>query len=267
MKIFSVANQKGGVGKTTLSTQLAFAAIEQGIKTLFIDLDTQGNATLTFAGQSQIANDDGYEGAKASRLFTAAGEDSQPIEVNETLSIIPCDNDLFDVIRGRIGTEIIDDEVLMAHFIKSVKQFDSQFELCIIDTPPALGVVLQCALAVSDIVISPLSISVYDMEGTEQLLDTVNYIRENINKNLRHGGILLMKTNTRSNIEKEAIESLKGQYGSLVLPMQLPERIAVKMAVAMGQAVWHKPRGSSHNKAAIEWKNVCDAIINNIVSH
>lgn len=248
MKILSVANQKGGVGKSTLTVHLAYAALEAGQRVLLVDMDKQGSLSLSFPPAEGAT-----PGMVASSLYDveASGE---PEPITEKLSIIRADNALLSIDKA--------DNAVIRHPGAGLKRFGDAFDLCLIDTPPLLGVRLMAALAASDYVITPVSVGLYELAGVADLMQTIQVIRtKGFNPRLKHLGILPMKTNTRSNDEREALAALRQRYGTVILPESLPERAPVRKAVALRRPVWMGTKGAGHWLAGKEWKKVCGAIL------
>ena len=216
MKILAIANQKGGVGKSTLTVHLAYAAIEAGLRVLLVDMDKQGSLSLSFP----------------------AGDDAEPGSIDKAEN---------EVIR-RPGP--------------ALRQFAGDFDLCLLDTPPLLGVRLMASLAAADYVVTPVSVGLYELAGVADLLQTIHIVRtQGFNPRLRHIGILPVKTNNRSTEEREGLASLRAQYGAAILPEVLPERAPVRKAIALRRPVWVATRGDGHLKAAQEWRAACASIL------
>lgn len=247
MKIISGANQKGGVGKSTFVAHLAYRALEQGLRVLLVDMDKQGSLSLTF-------NATNNSGLVASTLFSDEFVKQDVQQISEKLFIIPADNKLLAIDKA--------ENAVIRNPAKALKNYANNFDICIIDTPPLLGIRLMSSLAASDYVVTPVSIGLYEMAGVADLIQTIHVIRtQGFNPKLKHIGVLPMKTNNRSTREQAGLQELKSSYGEVILNEALPERAAVRNAVAEKVAVWHKPRGGSHQKAAKEWIAACDAVL------
>lgn len=257
MITIALANQKGGAGKTTVATHLAFAATEKQYRVLFMDFDTQGSATLTFTGNSKIGNDPDFAGLKASDLFKDTALKVAPHKISEYLSIVVPDRTLKEINDGEHGW----DNSVISRPSTHLQALQADFDVCFIDTPPALCRVLEGALVMADYVITPMQIAAYDMDGAAELFDTIERIKQTKNNDLIHSGIVPTFTNTRSNVEKQAIASLRKDFGALLLPFEFSRRAAVNVAVAQRKPIWKNPKGSSHTKAAVEWKTTCDSLI------
>lgn len=249
MKTLAVANQKGGVGKSTLTVHLAYAAMEAGLRVLLVDMDKQGSLSLTFPAQVP-----GAGGVVASELY-AEQASGKPLErISDSLAIIRADNGLLSIDKA--------ENQVIRRPGQALRQFGQDFDLCLIDTPPLLGVRLMGSLAAADYVVTPVSVGLYELAGVADLMQTIHVIRtQGFNPRLRHVGILPMKTNNRSTEEREALASLRERYGAAILPEVLPERAPVRKAIAKRRPVWVATRGEGHLKAGQEWRAACESIL------
>ena len=249
MKILAVANQKGGVGKSTLTVHLAYAALEAGLRVLVVDMDKQGSLSLTFPASGQAA-----PGLLASKLFDAEPNGAQPEAVTDKLAIIRADN-------GLLAIDKAENQVIRRPGA-ALRRFAQDFDLCLIDTPPLLGVRLMASLAASDFVVTPVSVGLYELAGVDDLMQTIHVVRtQGFNPRLRHIGILPMKTNNRSTEEREALAALRERYGAAILPEVLPERAPVRKAIAKRRPVWVATKGDGHLKAGQEWRAACESVL------
>lgn len=254
MKILSVANQKGGVGKSTLTVHLAYAALEAGLRVLLVDMDKQGSLSLTFVNEENTIPNS----LTASELFN----EEFSVKAAETIT------DKLSIIRADIGLLAVDkaeNQVIKRVGAALRSKYDKDFDLCLIDTPPLLGIRLMAALTASDYVLTPVSVGLYELAGVADLIQTIHVIRtQGFNPRLRHIGILPMKTNNRSIEEKQALASLRQRYGAMILPEVLPERAPVRKAVAQRRAVWVGTKGAGHLKAAQEWRAACASVLGKV---
>lgn len=253
MKIGAIANQKGGIGKTSLTVHLAYAALEAGLRVLLVDKDKQGNLSLSFPALAGM-----QPGLVASRLYDAHVSNELPQMISERLAIIRADN-------GLLAIDKAENEVIRRPG-QALRCFSDNFDLCLIDTPPLLGVRLMASLAAADYVVTPVSIGLYELAGVADLMQTIHVVRtQGFNPRLKHVGILPMKTNSRSMEEREGLENLRQRYGAAILPEVLPERASVRKAIARRVPVWASPRGAGHVKAAQEWRAACESILGKFV--
>lgn len=252
MKILAVANQKGGVGKSTLTVHLAYAAVEAGLRVLLVDMDKQASLSLTFP-----APPDAIPGLFASSLYDAAPNAGQPQQVSERLAIIRADNALLSIDKA--------ENQVIRRPGQALRKFSKDFDLCLIDTPPLLGVRLMASLAAADFVVTPVSVGLYELAGVADLMQTIHVVRtQGFNPRLKHIGILPMKINNRSIEERAGLADLRNKYASAILTESLPERAPVRKAIAQRRPVWVGTRGEGHLKAAKEWRAACDAILSKL---
>ncbi|MDC6409549.1 ParA family protein [Xylella fastidiosa subsp. multiplex] len=249
MKILAVANQKGGVGKSTLTVHLAYAAMEVGLRVLLVDMDKQGSASLTFQ-----AKEGATAGLVASKLYDAEPNGEQPQTLSDRLAIIRADNGLLAIDKA--------ENQIIRRPGQALRRLCEGFDLCLIDTPPLLGVRLMASLAAADYVVTPVSVGLYELAGVADLMQTIHVVRtQGFNPRLKHVGILPMKTNNRSTEEREALDALRQRYGAAIMPEVLPERAPVRQAIAKRVPVWTGTSGEGHLKAAHEWRAACGAIL------
>lgn len=252
MKILSIANQKGGVGKSTLSVHIAYAAMEAGMRVLLVDMDKQASLSLSFPAPANAE-----PGLFASKLYVAGVMDARPQMLNDKLGIIRADNALLSIDKA-------ENEVIRQPS-QALRQFAADFDLCVIDTPPLLGIRLMASLAAADYVVTPVSIGLYELAGVADLMSTIHVIRtQGFNPRLKHIGILPMKVNSRSMDARQALASLQQQYGPIILKDALAERAPVKKAIALRRPVWTHTSGEGHLKAAQEWRAACKAILDRL---
>ena len=249
MKTLAVANQKGGVGKSTLTVHLAYAAEEAGLRVLLVDMDKQGSLSLTFAAAKGAA-----PGLTASRLFDAEPGAELPQVIGERISLIRADDRLLTIDKA-------ENQVIRRPAV-ALQRFAGDFDLCLIDTPPLIGIRLMASLAAADFVVTPVSVGLYELAGVADLMQSIHVVRtQGFNARLKHIGILPMKTNNRSTEEREGLVELRERYGAAILPEVLPERSPVRKAIAKRRPVWASTKGEGHLKAAKEWRAACESIL------
>lgn len=249
MKTITVANQKGGVGKSTIAVHLAWHAESCGLKTLLLDFDGQANSTRTFTDEPA--------GLAASTLFSAE------VAVGEPQVISPC----LHIIRADVG--INDVEGLPLDSIKNpaaaLKRFNDDYDLVIIDTPPNLGRRLLAALAASDAVVSPMVLNGYSLQGIQDLQRTIITVKKKFNPRLKNLGILPNAVNWRSQSQTRLLSELRAALGDRVLPYELTSRVAVSDAIDNRHPVWRSAKGQSGVKAAQEMRAVVKDLLRRIV--
>ncbi len=225
-KIISVVNQKGGVGKTTTTVNLATALAAVGKKILVVDLDPQGNASTGF----------GID--KDARLLTSYDliiEGIDPREALHTttipnLSIIAADMDLS-------GAEIELVSLLKREFKlhDAIQKISPNYDYILIDCPPSLGLLTLNALTASGSVLIPLQTEFYAMEGLSHLLRTVELVKANLNPALEIEGIVLTMYDKRNHLSKEIEWEVRDYFGALVYDAVIPRNVRVSEAPSYGK--------------------------------
>lgn len=248
MQTLTIANQKGGVGKSTLAVHLVWLALEQGRPVLMVDLDGQANSSRTFA--------ESLTGLTASQLFTvepgALTQAPQPI--SERLTLISADLAINDVE----GLDLASIERPAAHLRGLALPPET---LCIIDTPPNLGRRLLAALLAANAVVSPLTLNGYSIQGITDLQKTIQMVRSRFNPGLKNLGLLANMVNSRSATHGQMLAELRSALGDKLLPFTLGHRVAIADAIDRGRPIWQGTKGESALRAAHEMRAVCTAIL------
>lgn len=254
MKIIVIANQKGGVGKTTFGRHLYFAAKEHKLRTLVVDFDPQANTSKTlFHIHGETAPD--QEWLKASDLFTKHSK-LKPLQVDELSGLVSADNKLVD------ASEFSQEVVLQAR--KTLQTFGDQYDVCIIDTPPSKGQLLFAALSCADYVLSPCTLDEDATDGLAGLFEDIQRVRQaKWNPTLKILGIQVNEMNKSRAYDRQALKDLQTQCKGMVLPNIVYERAAIKLAIR--KPVWRSARGGMNKSlAAVEMKTACDAVLHKI---
>jgi len=235
-KIISFANQKGGVAKTTTTLNLAVAFAESGHNVLCVDLDPQGNLTM-----SQGIDPDKVEGSMYDVLV-----DHVPIRevIHEReIDIAVASIDLAGAeiaMSTKIGRE--------RSLEKALKEVSGDYDFVCIDTPPSLGLLTVNALTASDKVIVPVQCEYLSMRGLVQLQNTMQMIRENLNPRVHIEGILPTMLDSRTVHAKEAVEILEENFGELVFKSRIRKAIKFAEAPVRGSSVLkYDPKGNAAN--------------------
>ncbi|MDG6882838.1 Sporulation initiation inhibitor protein soj [Phocoenobacter uteri] len=244
MKIFTIANQKGGVGKTSFATHFAFYLIEKGMKGVFIDLDTQVNASYTLE-----------KSFPSSKYAHSLFQDNFSIDnSDEKLTLFLGSNELAEIYSNSSVNEVTK---VFYNSIQILKQ--KGFDFCIIDTAPSLNSSLVAALFSSDYVLSPIEPEKYALQGIEKMINLISNIRKQNNK-LIFLGMLISKINRRDPRHIKHYNQLMEKYPGFVLPQAIGLRSSIAEAVDIGIPVWNIKK-SAARVASKEIKTVIECIL------
>ena len=238
-RVFTVANQKGGVGKTTTSVNLAAALARQGLKVLVIDLDPQGNASTALGVEHRAGTTSTYELLIGE---AQADEAMAPSPGNDNLFCIPATIDLAGAEIELVS--LVRREYRLRDAIRRGFIQDNGFDYVFIDCPPSLGLLTINAMTAVDEVLIPIQCEYYALEGVGQLLGNIGMIREHLNNNLHISAILLTMFDARTRLSEEVAGEVRSQFGEVVLRNVIPRSVKVSEAPGYGQTVIDYDPGS-----------------------
>ena len=227
-RVIAVANQKGGVGKTTTAINLSACLAEKGQKVLAIDMDPQGNMTSGLG----IDKDEVEKNIYDLMIGQVGVEEVLQKEAIENLDIIPTSIDLSAAEIELIGVD--DKEFIIRNAVQPIKD---DYDYIIIDCPPSLSLLTVNAMTTADSVLVPIQCEYYALEGLSQLIHTVNLVKERLNPNLEMEGVVFTMYDSRTNLSAQVVENVKSHLNQKVYRTVIPRNIRLAEAPSYGQPI------------------------------
>jgi chromosome partitioning protein len=230
MKIVAIANQKGGVGKTTTAVNLGVALAEKKMRVLLIDLDPQANATSAL-GMQEIEGESIYDALLGGERIA---EKVLPTRI-ENLFIIPADLDLAgaEVEIARMPNHLNRLANTLSAFYS-----DEAFDLILVDCPPSLGILMTNALAAADEIITPIQCEYFALEGLVKIVRVVEQVRDSgANKHLQIGGIVMTMFDSRTNLSEQVVNEVRQHFGKRVYHTVIPRTVRLSEAPSFGKSI------------------------------
>ena len=249
-KIIAVANQKGGVGKTTTSVNLSAAFAEMGKKVLLIDCDPQGNATSGLGIEK-----DGLELSIYDALINDTPMEEIILQTQFGLDMVPS---VMDLAGAEVELVNLDDK--QDRLKKAVELIKDKYDYILIDCPPSLGHVTLNALTAADSVLLPLQCEFYALEGLSQLLSTVQLVQEQLNGDLRIEGLVLTMYDSRTNLAEQVVEEVKTHFPDMVYATKIPRNVRLSEAPSFGKPIFAY---ASSSKGAQAYMSLAEEVIEN----
>ena len=227
-RIIAIANQKGGVGKTTTSINLSSCIAAKGKTVLGVDIDPQGNTTSGYGIEKNDLDNTIYE----LMLGDCSIEDCIIKDVIENISILPSNVNLAAAEIELIGVD--KKEYILKNEIDWVKD---RYDYIIIDCPPSLSLLTVNAMTTADSVLVPIQCEYYALEGLSQLIHTVNLVKERLNPNLEMEGVVFTMYDSRTNLSAQVVENVKSHLNQKVYRTVIPRNIRLAEAPSYGQPI------------------------------
>lgn len=247
MKIISIVNQKGGVGKSTTAAALVTGLKRKGKKVLAIDLDAQGNLSNTFIADMEKPTSFG--------VLLRENKAKAAIQQTEQGDIIPSSKNMIaaDMVLVDTGKEY-----LLKEAIEPIKK---NYDYIVIDTPPVLGILTINALTASDAIIIPIQADLYSLQGIGLIIDTIKQVKKYTNPKLKIEGILLTRFTTRNTLSKEVLEltaEIAEKLNTKLFTSTIREAVSIKEAQFKRQDIYsYAPK----SKVAEDYSSLVDELL------
>jgi chromosome partitioning protein len=229
-RIMTIANQKGGVGKTTTTVNLAASLVQHGSRVLVVDLDPQGNASTAL----DVAHHTGIPS-----VYNTLVEDLPMADIVCPVEELPglyCAPATIDLAGAEI--ELVPLVARESRLARAVAAYDSSgLDYILIDCPPSLGLLTLNALVAAEEVLIPIQCEYYALEGLEQLLRTVDLVKGHLNQHLKLSTILLTMYDGRTRLASQVADDVRSHFGNIVLQTIIPRSVRVSEAPSYGQSV------------------------------
>lgn len=242
-KMIAVANQKGGVGKTTSTVNLAASLGVRGKRVLLIDVDPQGNATSGVGINKREIEASSYE------LLTGEKSAEEIIlkTAFENLHLLPSN---IQLAGAEIQLVDVPDRVNVLK--KAVIHMKGYYDYILIDCPPSLGLITLNALTACDTLFIPIQCEYYALEGLSQLMATVRQVKKMYNSTIEIEGVLLTMYDGRLNLTAQVLAEVKKFYGDKVYATSIPRNVRLSEAPSFGQPVYYYDKSSTGTKAYLD---------------
>lgn len=226
-KIISIANQKGGVGKTTTAINLSTVLAKKGKKVLLVDADPQGNGTSGL-------------GVSKEQKFSIYDVLIEDIEIENTLQLTQVKNLEIcpsDINLAGAEVQLVSMEEREYKLKNKLEQIKNKYDFIIIDCPPSLGLITLNAFTASDSVLIPVQCEYYALEGLGQLLNTIDLVRKHMNKELKVEGALLTMYDARTNLSNQVVREVKKYFEDKVYKNVIPRNVKLSEAPSYGMPI------------------------------
>ena len=250
--IIAIANQKGGVGKTTTAINLAAAFARQGKSVLLMDLDPQANSSLSFLDPQSVER-------SAYELLT---DGQVPVEQSvyhstvEKLDIVPA-----RISLAKLEAKLVGDFDAPFRLKDRIEPFRRQYSVIVIDTPPTLGLITVNALVAASHVLIPIQSSYFALEGTDDLLETIEKVKARPNPGLELLGVLVTLHDKRTTLAREVYEQIQRVFGEKLFQTVITKSVRLEESPAYKESIFSFAPQSS---GALEYAKLCEEVLSRV---